>query len=168
VDHWRANRRAVTCIGFIDKSQKSPALLLTAAGGVEAIFWTLDGIKLGTIGEGTPILWDTRDKSTWEGHQEKADDVDQEEADEDTEAQGILDFLNPVQEDRRQVVQDAVNTIFFEKKARKNHFPIQRTMHALKIHSEMQMPLDIEYREGTGPSMLLQTEIGKAPGRRRK
>lgn len=160
VDHWKTGRRAVNMIGYVERSQKSPAMLVTASGGQEVSFWTLDGVKVGAIGDATPVLWDTMDKNTWDGHQEKAQDSEQGAVVEEEEEE-VQMIIRPSAADRRKAVKDAVVTIFEQKKLKKNNFKVTRTMNALKIHSERQRPLDVQYRHGTGPDQLQQLEIGK-------
>merc|ERR1711988_878014 len=160
VDHWKTGRRAVNMIGYVESSIRSPSMLVTASGGQEVQFWTLDGVRVGSIGDATPVLWDTSDKATWDGHQEKAEDVERGTQEEEEEEEVFM-LLRPTSADRRKVVKDAVLNIFDQKKAKKNNFKVTRTMNALKIHSDRQRPLDVVYRDGTGPQQLQQLEIGK-------
>lgn len=168
VDHWRGSRRPINSIGYIKESVKSPALLITTSQGMDAFFWTLDGIRVGTIGEGMAVLWNTLDPSTWDGHQEKAEDLareahDDEDELDDQQAADVLKKLSAGQEDRRTKIKDMVTNIFESKKSKKNSFKIDRTMNALKVRP----PRNIAYREGTGPAQLQTLEIGK-PRTRKK
>jgi len=160
VDHWKTGRRAVNMIGYVEASAKSPSMLVTASGGQDVFFWTLDGIRVGSIGDATPTLWDTKDSSTWDGRQDKAEDVQHGKDEEEDEEETVV-IQRPSLADRRKAVKDAVDRAFELKKAKKNNFKVVRTMNALKIHSEVQRPLNVKYRDGTGPQQLQQLEIGK-------
>jgi len=164
VDHWRASRRAVNSIGYVEKSHKSETLLITSSGGMEATFWTLDGVKVGSIGEGMPVLWNSMDRSTWDQHQEKAEDLDPNDVkDEEDEYEQVV-IVRQTEEDRRKAVQDMVGNIFDHKKFKKNNFKVDRTMNVLSVHK----PEEIEYRDGTGPQVLQLEAQGKPRYKKKK
>lgn len=111
VDHWKTGRRAVNMIGYVESSAKSPSMLVTASGGQEVFFWTLDGVRVGSIGDATPTLWDTLDQSTWDGRQDKAEDVQHGKEEVEEEEEEVF-IIKPSPADRRKAVKDAVGRIF--------------------------------------------------------
>jgi len=157
--HWRASRRPVSSLLYIDEGSRNIALVVTSSGGLDACIWTTDGIRVGSIGEGLPVLWDLADKSTFNGQQELA--VDQEPGEERVTEEQTPDPQIEFQkkEKRRKSnkkVSDMVTDIFTERKKFRTK-KVDRIFDALSVH----IPLEIKYRNGTGPAQLQQLEIGR-------
>jgi len=209
IDHWRSSRRPVNSMTVIGSTMNHDTgvqgrcpydLLVTTSMGMDATFWTLDGIKVGCIGEGVPVLWDTSDKTRWMGYPalqperyqlHEANKSDPSDAvggamDETRDATRMAEMADLARinampaglekdeemsilkariearrkDDRRKVVKDMVGNIYDQKRLKKNNFKIDRTMNALKVKS----PKEIEYRQGTGPQVLITMD----PGSRKK
>lgn len=155
--HWRASRRAVNSLLYVDKSARNPALVVTSSGGLDAYIWTQEGVRVGQIGEGIPVLWNLADKSTFDGSQELAQDLeDAEQHKQVAEEEEVVVQKEVVKKNKGEMVNDMVTNIFMDRKRNKNK-KVERILCGLTVHP----PREISYRHGTGPEQLQQLEIGK-------
>jgi len=157
--HWRASRRAVSKLLYIDEGLRNIPMVVTASGGLDCCLWTRDGIKVGVIGEGLPLLWDLKDKSSFNGHQELATDQMAHDGEKEEEQGPDPQIEFQKKEKRRKndkKVPDMVADFFAERK-KCRHKKVDRIMDALVVHK----PQEIDYRNGTGPDQLQQLEIGR-------
>merc|ERR1712072_142758 len=89
------------------------------------------------------------------GHQELAADVDEEQLDAEEEEDVAVVFKKETKS-KKDVIDDMVGNIFNERKKHKNK-KVERILLGLTVHP----PMEISYRNGTGPDQLQQLEIGK-------
>eukprot|EP00658_Telonema_sp_P-2_P070358 TRINITY_DN59895_c0_g1_i1.p1 TRINITY_DN59895_c0_g1~~TRINITY_DN59895_c0_g1_i1.p1 ORF type:complete len:1009 (-),score=217.02 TRINITY_DN59895_c0_g1_i1:184-3210(-) len=156
--HWRASRRAVGNLLLIDKGLRNPGMVVTSSSSLDAAIWTTDGVRVGQIGEGIPVLWNLADPKTYDGHHEPASDqggADAEMVPEVIQPQEVSSQVM-VKKHRGEMVDDMVTSIFMDRKRNKNK-KVDRILCGLTVHP----PKDISYRIGTGPDQLQQLEIGK-------
>eukprot|EP00656_Telonema_subtile_P001572 TRINITY_DN10689_c0_g1_i6.p1 TRINITY_DN10689_c0_g1~~TRINITY_DN10689_c0_g1_i6.p1 ORF type:complete len:1010 (-),score=227.54 TRINITY_DN10689_c0_g1_i6:153-3182(-) len=158
--HWRASRRAVNSVLYIDATRRNPALVVTSSGGLDACIWTETGVRIGQIGEGIPMLWNLSDVSTFDGFQEVAVDLDEDAVKrqhEMKEAVEVVEKKDVTKKNKGEMVNDMVTNIFSERKRNKNK-KVERILCGLTVHP----PREIAYRFGTGPDQLQQlVDIGK-------